>query len=295
MDTKRVSAIKTTHAQHWVGDGFPVRSIFGYTDNAEARSPFLLMDYAGPYEFSSTSEQRGVGPHPHRGFETVTLLYAGGVSHRDSAGGGGTLGPGDVQWMTAGSGVLHTEFHSPEFSRAGGSFEAIQLWINLPAAFKMSPPRYQEIPSATIPKVPLPDSSGFIRVIAGEYNGIRGPAETFTPMDLWDVSTRAGHQTALAARTNRSAALFVLEGRLRLSGGEVAGSATLVLLTEQGAGILFETLEDARILFMCGDAIPEPIVGHGPFVMNSESEIREALEDWKSGRFGEMPSITTET
>src|SRR5579871_6146018 len=183
-ELKPITAVRKAPQGHWVGDGFPVRTIFAY-DNAESVSPFLLMDYAGPYEFPAAEQRRGVGEHPHRGFETVTIVYSGEVDHRDSGGGGGRIGPGDVQWMTAGSGVVHEEMHSPEFTSRGGPFEAVQLWVNLPRSLKMTAPRYQTLLAAEIPTLALPDNAGSMRVIAGEFGGARGPAQTFTPMGLW--------------------------------------------------------------------------------------------------------------
>ncbi len=197
---KEIAFIKRSSGSHWVGDGFPVRTIFSYQDIAAEMSPFLLMDYAGPVDFTPTSERRGVGQHPHRGFETVTLVYAGGVSHRDSSGGGGTIGPGDVQWMTAASGLIHDEYHSSDFARQGGAFEMVQLWVNLPAKDKMAAPGYQGLTADQIPIVALPQEAGTARIIAGRLDDTRGAARTFTPMNVWDLRLQAGRSLA-ACRT----------------------------------------------------------------------------------------------
>jgi len=211
-EAKKVLEVRKPPRGHWVGDGFPVRTIFDY-GNAGATTPFLLMDYAGPYPFPAAAKRRGVGEHPHRGFETVTILYSGEVEHRDSGGGGGKIGPGDVQWMTAGSGVVHEEFHSDAYTKSGGPFEAIQLWVNLPARLKMTQPRYQTLLSTDIPDVHLPDNAGRVRVIAGAFDANNGPAQTFTPMNLWDVRLNAGGGTAFTAPAGQTAAVFVLNGK----------------------------------------------------------------------------------
>ena len=189
---KAIQGVYSAPRQHWVGDGFPVRSLFSYDSHGKHTSPFLLFDYAGPMDFTPAARPRGVGQHPHRGFETVTIVYDGEVTHRDSTGAGGMIGPGDVQWMTAASGIIHEEFHSPEFTRKGGRFEVVQLWVNLPAKDKMTAPGYQTLLNRDIPTVALPDGAGTLRVIAGEYAGQRGPARTFTPIDVWDVRLKQG-------------------------------------------------------------------------------------------------------
>lgn len=193
---KKLAFIKRSNGRHWVGDGFPVQNIFSYRDIHEEMSPFLLMDYAGPARFEPTEKRRGVGQHPHRGFETVTIVYDGQVSHHDSTDAGGTIGPGDVQWMTAGSGIVHEEYHGDDFARAGGIFEVVQLWVNLPAQHKLAQPGYQGITREQIPEVVLPDGAGAVRIIAGEYQDVRGPARTFSPMNVWDVRLSAGASPA---------------------------------------------------------------------------------------------------
>ncbi len=284
---KHLNFIKRSNGRHWVGDGFPVQSIFSYNDVAEELSPFLLMDYAGPAVFEPTTRQLGVGPHPHRGFETVTIVYAGGVSHRDSSGGGGSIGPGDVQWMTAASGLIHEEYHSPDYARQGGPFEMIQLWVNLPAKDKMTAPGYQGITEAQIPRVTLPGDAGSARIIAGQYGAAQGAARTFTPMNVWDLRLQAGHTTAFELPAGHTAALFVLHGALQVD-GQAVRPAELAVLERAGTQLAFETLEDSVVLLLSGAPLHEPIVGHGPFVMNTRQEIVQAMQDYQSGRFGQI-------
>jgi len=282
---KRVLGIRATSDTHWVGDGFPVRSLFSYHDSGKDLSPFLLLDYGGPLKFPPTSERLGVGPHPHRGFETVTIVYAGEVEHRDSAGGGGQIGAGDVQWMTAGSGLVHEEFHGRDFARQGGLFEMVQLWVNLPAKDKLAPPRYQSIRSADIPVVPLGDGQGELRVIAGEFAGKQGPARTFTPIHVWDV--RLERRAHLQVPAGFTTALVVLKGDLTVNGVQAA-AASYALLDPAGTEIELESAEGATALLLCGQPIDEPIVGHGPFVMNTPREIQQAFVDYQTGRMGQL-------
>ena len=285
---KKLSFIKRSNGRHWVGDGFPVQSIFSYTDIHEAMSPFLLMDYAGPTSFAPTEQRRGVGQHPHRGFETVTIVYAGEVAHRDSAGGGGTIGTGDVQWMTAAAGLLHEEYHSPEYARRGGPFEMIQLWVNLPARDKMSAPAYQGITDAQIPRVALPGGAGTARVIAGEYAGVHGAARTFTPLNVWDLRLQAGHTVAFDLPAGQTTALFVLHGAIRLGNTHNVRAAELAVFEREGSQLVFETMEDSVLLLSNGEPLNEPVVGFGPFVMNTEAEIQKAVDDFNSGSFGRL-------
>lgn len=273
---------------HWVGDGFPVRSVFSYNDIAKDISPFLLMDYAGPVEFSPTSQIRGVGEHPHRGFETVTIVYSGEVEHRDSSGGGGLIGPGDVQWMTAASGLIHTEKHGKEFANKGGAFEMVQLWVNLPKKDKMSKPGYQGIKNSDIPAVAIPGNAGTVRVIAGEYQNNKGPASTFTPINLWDVRLNNGHKAEFSVPPGQTTAVFVLSGEITLHDGEVVRDAEIALLERDGEDFTLQASKDAKILILTGEPINEPIVGYGPFVMNSNAEIRQALIDFEEGKMGRI-------
>jgi redox-sensitive bicupin YhaK (pirin superfamily) len=275
--------------QHWVGDGFPVRSLFSYHDRGRQVSPFLLLDYAGPARFEPTSRRRGVGEHPHRGFETITIVYAGEVEHRDSTGAGGIIGPGDVQWMTAAAGILHEEFHAPAYARRGGEFELVQLWLNLPARHKMVAPRYQTLLAADIPAVGLPEDAGQLRVIAGEFAGSKGPARSFTPVELWDVRLKAGKRTELAVPEGHTLIAAVLAGgNVRFNGEQSAGPAQLALFGREGGGITIAAEDDAKLLLLAGAPIDEPIVGHGPFVMNTAGEIKQAMLDYAEGRFGEL-------
>jgi redox-sensitive bicupin YhaK (pirin superfamily) len=274
-----------TDRAHWVGDGFPVRSLFSYQQLGPAISPFLLLDYAGPHRFEPTTVRRGVGQHPHRGFETVTIVYEGEVEHRDSAGNGGVIGPGDVQWMTAARGIIHEEYHSPAFARAGGPFRMVQLWVNLPAKDKLAPGAYQGLLAAQIPLVELPAGAGTARVIAGMMGGAQGPARTFTPINVWDLSLNTQAETTLALPPGHTAMLVVLTGQVVLNGAQPAGEAEVVLLGREGSDVTLRAASEATLLVLTGEPIDEPIVGYGPFVMNSEAEIRQAFEDYNGGRF----------
>jgi quercetin 2,3-dioxygenase len=285
---KEVRGIYQPGSAHMVGDGFPVRNLFPSNDLDRELSPFLMLDYAGPQYFGPTEHPRGVGEHPHRGFETVTLVYEGRVEHRDSAGNAGVIGPGDVQWMTAASGVVHEEMHEREFARRGGTFRAIQLWVNLPRASKMSAPRYQSILDADIPAIPLEGDAGVLRVIAGRVHGRRGPARTVTPVELYDVRLRAGGRMTLPLPEGHNAAVFVLQGRVTVNGSQQAGEAELVLYQRQGSGIGIEALEETRLLIMSGEPIDEPIARYGPFVMNTKAELIEAVQDYQAGRMGHL-------
>ncbi len=283
---KKLKLIQQNHHRHWVGDGFPVRSIFSYRDLPQEMSPFLLMDYAGPENFSATDSRRGVGEHPHRGFETVTIVYDGEVEHKDSSGGGGKIGPGDVQWMTAARGIIHEEYHGRDYAKKGGPFEMIQLWVNLPKKDKMSPPSYQNILDGQIPRIELARSAGIVRVIAGEYGGKKGPARTFSPIHLWDVRVKAGETVRFDVTEGYTTALFVLKGKLVLATGETVEEADLALLEREGTEVVFTATEDTTLLFLNGKPLNEPVVGYGPFVMNTEAEIRQAYRDFHSGNFG---------
>lgn len=274
--------------RHWVGDGFPVRTLFSYDSLGAHVSPFLLLDYAGPHVFAPAARPRGVGPHPHRGFETVTIVYDGEVQHRDSAGNGGVIGPGDVQWMTAGGGILHEEFHSDGYTKVGGPFRMVQLWVNLPSSHKMAPGGYQAITSDAIPVLDLPGGAGRLRVIAGGFDGANGPARTFTPIQVWDAHLVAGAEASLELPEGHTAMLVVLSGHVTVNGTQGAGEAEVVLLGREGARVEVHADGEAKLLVLAGEPIDEPIVGYGPFVMNSEAEIRQAIDDYNSGRFGTL-------
>lgn len=287
---KKILGVYSAPRPHWVGDGFPVRSLFDYDGLGKHLSPFLLLDHAAPTRFEPAVRPRGVGQHPHRGFETVTVVYQGELEHKDSTGAGGLIGPGDVQWMTAGGGILHEEFHSQAFTRQGGMIEMMQLWVNLPAKDKMTRPGYQTLLDAQIPSVDLPDGAGRVRVIAGEFAGHHGAARTFTAMNVWDVRLNQGSLSRFDAIPGHTLALVVLHGTVLVNGGEVARAGQLVHFDRAGSGVQLEANTDATLLWLSGEPIDEPVVGYGPFVMNSEAEIQQAIVDFNSGHFGQMPA-----
>ena len=281
---KNVLRVHRQPEGHWVGDGFPVHTVLDYQRHPEL-SPFLLLDHAGPADFPPAEKPRGVGWHPHRGFETVTLVLDGEVDHEDTAGNGGRIGQGEVQWMTAGSGLLHKEMHSPEFTRRGGRFHALQLWVNLPAKNKMTQPRYQTLVNASIPEV------DGVRVIAGEYRGAKGPAQTFTTVNLLDVRLRAGQKLTLDLRDGFSAGLYVVSGEVKIN-DQAAHGTELVVLDRKGSDVELEAASDAIVFVMNGAPIDEPVVGYGPFVMNTTREIQQAYADYHAGRLGKIPTTT---
>lgn len=285
--TKKVLGRYGNNQRHWVGDGFPVRSLFSYNTLGQHISPFLLLDYAGPHYFEPTETRRGVGQHPHRGFETVTIVYDGEVEHKDSTGHGGVIGPGDVQWMTAAGGILHEEYHSPGFAKSGGPFRMVQLWVNLPAKDKTAPGGYQSIVSADIPVVELPSAAGKARIIAGELLGAKGPARTFTPINVWDVRLNSDADLTLDLPEGHTAMLVVLSGHITVNDSQQAGEAEVVLLDRDGSGAAVHADGDATLLVLAGEPIDEPIAGYGPFVMNSEAEIKQAIDDFNNGRFAQ--------
>lgn len=285
---KRILKVVGPRGHHWVGDGFPVRQMFGYNDLGRELSPFLLLDYAGPRQFEPTKEKRGVGAHPHRGFETVTIVYSGGVEHRDSVGNWGEIGPSDVQWMTAGCGVLHEEMHSQRFREVGGLFELVQLWVNLPAHHKMSEPKYQTLTKLDIPVVDLSESSGFLRVIAGEFLGQKGPAATFTPVNIWDVSIKSGHKVHLGVPSGHTAAIFCMAGRMSICDKASIEGPQMVICERDGDTVMVEAESDSKLLFLGGEPIHEPMVGLGPFVMNNKDELEKAFKDYEAGLFGSL-------
>ncbi|MEO3863996.1 pirin family protein [Rheinheimera fenheensis] len=284
---KNVMSVQTASHPHWVGDGFPVKTLLSYQAQGSAISPFLLLDHAGPMQFSATTDKRGVGNHPHRGFETVTLVYAGEVAHRDSTGEHGVIGVGDIQWMTAGSGILHEEYHSASFAEQGGTLEMLQLWVNLPKQHKMTPPRYQTITAAQIPHIPLADNRGFLRLIAGETVGLSGPAHTFSPLLVIDGDIKASGKYVLPLPDGWSAMVIVRSGKLKANFQTVTANQTLIL-SQAGTDIVLQAEQDSQLLILAGEPIQEPIVGYGPFVMNSEAEIKQALLDFQSGKFGQV-------
>ena len=283
---KTVLSTRSAPERHWVGDGFPVHGLFGYSGAGVAeRSPCLLLDYAAPTTFTPTTARRGVGSHPHRGFETVTIVYDGEVEHRDSTGAGGIIGAGDVQWMTAGGGIIHEEFHSSAYAASGGPFEMVQLWVNLPASQKMTPARYQAILDAQIPAVALPGGAGRVRVIAGSFDGRQGPAHSFTPMNVLDMRLAAGHRLQLAQPEGWSTLVVVLAGTVQINDGTTLGAAEMASLSTQGTQLTLAAQEDAKLLLLAGEPIAEPVVGYGPFVMNSQQQIAQAIDDFNRGHF----------
>lgn len=275
-------------SQHVVGDGFHVRNLFPSNDLDRELSPFIMLDYAGPTFYPATDTPRGVGEHPHRGFETVTIVYQGRVAHRDSAGNSGVIGPGDVQWMTAASGIVHEEMHEREWAKRGGTLQAIQLWVNLPKAFKMSAPGYQTIVKEQIPVVELDRGAGSLRVIAGSVGGAKGPAKTFTPIELYDLRLRAGHSLPLQIPNGYNVGLLVLSGRASVEGSHKLTEADLAVLASTGEPMTITAEEDATILVMAGEEIHEPVARYGPFVMNTKAELVQAVNDYQVGKMGHL-------
>lgn len=276
--------------QHWVGNGFPVQTLFSYHDDLDALySPFLLLDYVAPCTFSPTEQRRGVGAHPHRGFETVTIVYAGEVEHRDSSGGGGIIGTGDVQWMTAARGIVHEEFHSSRFGLTGGLFEVVQLWVNLPASAKMNPARYQGLTQQQIPTVTFPMHQGHLRVIAGQFDAVNGAASTHTPIHIWDIILAAGAEVPLPIPENYSTLILVRQGTVAINSNETQlKTGELGVFSLTGTGLTLTAEESTQLLLLSGEPIHEPIVGHGPFVMNTQAEIYQALVDYQQGKMGTL-------
>ena len=288
---RNVRKIYRADSRHWVGDGFWVQPLFSHMGEDRGTDPFLMLDYAAPYTFAPNEARspRGVGQHPHKGFETVTIAYHGEVAHRDSAGGGGVIQAGDVQWMTAGAGIIHEEFHSEAFSKAGGLFEMVQLWVNLPAAHKNTAPHYQHLAKENIPVVQLPEDAGYLRLIAGKYEDTAGAARTYTEMNVWDIVIHPGKEAALTLPADHSLSMVVLRGEVLFNGKERAGADRLVSFEQGGDEVgIAAGNEEAKILLLSGVPINEPVVGYGPFVMNTAEEIREAVSDFHNGRFGKI-------
>ena len=285
MANKKITKVKSSEGGHWVGDGFPVSTMFSYFEDGAGISPFLLLDYAGPADFEPSEKPRGVEKHPHRGFETVTIVYQGEVEHKDSAGNAGKIGPGDVQWMTAARGILHEEMHGMDFTRKGNTLEMVQLWVNLPAKDKMSDPGYQEILGRNIPVVDLPQGAGWVRLIAGDYNGLRGAARTFTPLNLWDVRMKAGSKIELPIPEGHNAMIMILSGGVSINAGDFVGARQIVHFSREGNVVSLTATEECAFLLMSGEPIDEPIAGRGPFVMNTAEEIRAAMNDYAAGKF----------
>jgi quercetin 2,3-dioxygenase len=291
MSTKKtIEAIIAPPAPHMVGDGFRVHSFFpGGGIDKKRMSPFFLMDYGSKVEFAPRNEPRGVGVHPHRGFETVTIAYHGRIAHHDSAGNSGIIGEGDVQWMTAASGLLHKEYHEESFSKAGGLFQMVQLWVNLPAKHKMTSPKYQEITNATMGKYNLPDDKGVVEVIAGEYNNTKGPASTFTPLQVYNARLKKDAKVELNFPSTYNTGILVIEGSATIN-NKVAVADHFVLFKNDGELISIEASEDAILLVLSGEPINEPIAQYGPFLMNTWEELEQAISDVSAGKFGVLES-----
>lgn len=281
---KNVEIIAKPQAAHFVGDGFRVHNLIPSIASASRMSPFIMLDYNSTYHFPPSEIPKGVGVHPHRGFETVTIAYKGRVEHGDSSGGGGVIKEGDVQWMTAASGILHKEFHETEWSKTGGDFQMVQLWVNLPAKDKMSTPKYQAIANNEQTKVKL--DQGEIEVIAGEYQGNKGPASTFTPMHVMNAKLEAGGKASFSFPAHYNTAMIVIEGNVLINGKDNAPTDHFVLFGNEGEEFNVQALDHAVVLIMSGEPILEPIVSHGPFVMNTRAEINQAFEDFQTGKFG---------
>lgn len=283
---KSLAFIHRNDTRFAVGDFYPVLSVFSYHELGNTLSPFLLLDHLGPGKIAPSMKRRGINDHPHRGFETVTLVYAGELEHKDSSGGGGSISAGDVQWMTAGAGVIHRELFSEEFSKSGGTFEMIQLWVNLPAADKMNSPRYQSLKKAEIPVVKLENEAGFVRIIAGRFNHVIGPALTHTPITLLDIELRAGQQAGFPAQSGETTLVYLRSGRAQFQKDEeVLEEQGLAVMSNQGEHLSITALQSCKLLILTGQPITEPINGHGPFVMNTYDEILQAYDDIKNGRF----------
>jgi len=291
---KKISNFYSPPQGHWVGDGFPVRSLFNYNRmGAEQISPFLLLDYAGPHEFAPAQTPRGVGSHPHRGFETVTIVYEGEVEHRDSSGGGGVIAQGDVQWMTAGDGIVHQEFHSPSFTQKGGLFEVVQLWVNLHAKNKTTAPRYQSIVANSIPTVTLANNAGLVRVIAGQYQNTQGPAQIFSPINVWDIRLNPNGKAQFSVPLGHTVMVVTLSGTVQINADRIMRAADLAVFAHRGTEISIEANTDAKLLLLSGEPIDAPVIGYGPFVMNSIDDIKTSIEAFQNGEFGQIAHEVT--
>jgi len=276
--------------EHWVGNGFRVNNYFpSATDFEKRMSPFFLLDYHAPLEYSPTTKRRGVGSHPHRGFETVTIAYQGAIAHHDSAGNGGVIRPGEVQWMTAGGGILHNEYHEESFAKAGGIMHMMQIWVNLPRRYKMTAPKYQGLMTADIPEVRLPTEKGVVRVISGAYEATKGAASTFTPAHMLDLRLKPGAEVRLPTPKDYNTALLVLKGQVNANDSPAMSEGQFILFKNDGEEVRINSLTDSIVLFLSGEPIEEPLVHYGPFIMNSDDEINQAVEDFNAGRFGDLP------
>jgi redox-sensitive bicupin YhaK (pirin superfamily) len=288
MSTKQVEMVLAPKQPHFVGDGFRVHNFIpsGYGLTMERMDPFIMLDYASRYHFPPTGKPKGVGVHPHRGFETVTIAYKGSVAHHDSAGGGGEIKEGDVQWMTAASGVLHKEYHAESFCASGGDFQMVQLWVNLPAKDKMSTPKYQAIENSNIPKIKV--DGGIVEVIAGAYQDHKGAASTFTPVNMLNAKLASGGSATFSFPSNHNTCILVIEGDVILNDTEDVPLDHLALFKNEGETFTIKASQDSIVLILSGEPINEPIAAHGPFVMNTREQIMEAFQDYELGKFGEL-------
>ena len=288
MNTKKIEIVVAPREPHFVGDGFRVHNFIpnGYHLGMKRMDPFIMLDYNSKFHFPATDIPKGVGVHPHRGFETVTIAYEGSVSHHDSAGGGGTIHQGDVQWMTAASGVLHKEYHAEEFYKKGGIFQMVQLWVNLPAKDKMSAPKYQAIDHKNIPTVDV--ENGIIEVIAGNYNQTKGAASTFSPVNMLNAKLNEGGKANFNFPANYNTVLLVIEGEVKVNNEEIVPTDHLLLFTNEGEDFEIEAKENSVVLILSGEPLNEPIASYGPFVMNTQDEMREAFDDYNNGKFGTL-------
>ncbi|MDO7173956.1 pirin family protein [Mariniflexile sp. AS56] len=290
MKTKTVELVAAPPSPHFVGDGFRVHNFIpgGFRMDMKRMDPFIMMDYNSKYVFPPATKPKGVGVHPHRGFETVTIAYKGRVAHHDSGGGGGVIGEGDIQWMTAASGVLHKEYHEEAWSKKGGEFQMVQLWVNLPKKDKMSPPKYQAIKYDTINRVALENNAGTIEVIAGEYQGTLGVASTFSPVNMMNAKLKKGGKASFQFPANFNTVLLAIEGSFIINGTEQVPTDHLALMANDGDQFEVEASEDSVILVLSGEPLNEPIAAQGPFVMNTREEIAEAIDDYNLGKFGHL-------
>lgn len=288
MSTKKIEIVVAPRAPHFVGDGFRVHNFIpsGYHLDMERMDPFIMLDYNSKYHFPPSDKPKGVGVHPHKGFETVTLAYKGKVAHHDSSGGGGVIAEGDVQWMTAASGILHKEYHEEDFSKTGGEFQMVQLWVNLPAAVKNTKPKYQAITHNEVNKYHLPDNGGVIDVVSGHYKDTKGTASTFTPVHLQNARLKKGTEADFSFPAHYNTAVLVIEGNIRVNASETISQDHLGLFENQGEDFTIEALEDSVVLVLSGEPINEPIAAQGPFVMNTREELKQAFADFNMGKFG---------
>lgn len=285
---KTINKIVAPKAPHFVGDGFRVHNFIPSISEMDMKrmDPFIMLDYNSKFDFPASNIPKGVGVHPHKGFETVTIAYKGRVEHGDSSGGGGIIGEGDVQWMTAGAGVLHKEFHETEWSKKGGTFQMVQLWVNLPKAFKSTPAKYQALSNESINRFSLANDMGEIEVIAGAYNNVLGSATTFSPIHMYNIKAKTGAKVALNFPTHYNTLLLVIEGSIKVNGGDLVPADHLVLMNHDGENFEVEITNDAVVLVLSGEPLNEPIAHYGPFVMNTEEELVEAFQEFQAGKFG---------